>query len=38
MREVEPVAKKRASIWSRFADLQTLIGLGLLLTIWVVLQ
>lgn len=38
MEENDMSPKKSASVWSRFADLQTLIGLGLLVTLWVVLQ
>jgi hypothetical protein len=38
MREAAESPKKRPSLWSRFADIPTLIGLGVLLTLWVVLQ
>ncbi len=38
MREAVMTPKKRSSFWSRFADVQTLVAVGVLLTIWVVLQ
>ncbi len=38
MRDAADTQKKRASLWSRFADIQTMLGIALLLTLWVVLQ
>jgi hypothetical protein len=38
MRDVAVAPKKRSSLWSRFADVQTVIGICLLVTLWVVLQ